>query len=327
MTSRRSMVATRNGRWGRTEPLVKRIRAIALLCAAILPAHVAYAHGVVGDYIFLEPLVAQDPTPANELDIIEPSWVKSAGGNDYSIGFELEKALYLDNNDVPRFSVGAGSTWHHQSPGTGPSQAGFDDLEAFGKWAFYVSAEHEFLLSAEVLAQIPSGNTPVEARSHTSIGPGLLWEKALGDLPNRPVLKYARPFGFQGDVGYLPALSGHASHLLFADQVVEYSLPYLSNSVKDIGLKGPFRDLFLFTEFNYTQLIAGPRGETFPNIIATPGIAYVGYNFELSLGTQFALNRAAVSGTHAAVIGLLDIFYDSIFPKMGNWTFNRGFGG
>jgi hypothetical protein len=306
------------------ETLVKKICAIALLFAAAAPGRIAQAHGVVGDYIFLEPLVAQDPTPANELDILEPSWIKNAAGNDYSIGFELEKALYLDNDDVPRLSIGAGSAWRHQSPAEGPGRAGFDDLEAFGKWAFYVSVEHEFLLSAEVLAQIPSGNTPVEAQSHSSLGPGLLWEKALGDLPNWPVLKYARPLGFQGDVGYLPALGGHTSHFMFADQVVEYSLPYLSNSVKDIGLKGPLRKLFLFTELNYTQLIAGPRGQTFPNMVATPGIAYVGYYFELSLGTQFAINRAAVPGTHAAVIALLDIFYDSIFPRIGNWTVNRG---
>jgi len=34
-----------------------------------------------------------------------------------------------------------------------------------------------------------------------------------------------------------------------------------------------------------------------------------------------------VPGTHAVAIGLLDIFYDSIFPRIGNWTINRGFPG
>lgn len=303
---------------------MKKICAIALLAAAMAPAHLAHAHGVVGDYMFLEPLVAEDPTPANELNIIQPSWVKSAGGNDYSIGFSGEKILYLDGNLMPRLSIGGGSSWHHVSPYAGPGQEGFDNLEVFGKWAFYYSIEHEFLLSAAIAAQFPTGSKAVEEENHASLGPEFLWEKGLGDLPNRPVLKWARPLGFQGDVGYLPALSGHTNHLLFADQVVEYSLPYLSYAVQDIGLRPPLRNLFLFTEFNYSQLIAGPAGRTFPNLVATPGIAYVGYHFELSVGTQFALNRAAVPGAHAAVIGLLDIFYDSIFPKIGNWTINRG---
>jgi hypothetical protein len=120
-------------------------------------------------------------------------------------------------------------------------------------------------------------------------------------------------------------LGGHISDALFADGMVEYSLLYLSNNVHDIGLKPPFRNLFLFTEFNYDQLVAGPSGETFPNLV-TPGIAYVGYRFQVSVGTQLALNNASIPGTHAAVLGLVDIFYDSLFPRWGNWTINRGFG-
>jgi hypothetical protein len=306
------------------EEAMTRLCALALIFALAIPT-VAFAHGVVGDYIFLEPLVAEDPTPANEFDIAVPAWNKTSEGNNFSLGYSLEKILYQDENEMPRFSVGIGNQWHYQWPKNAPDQHGFDDLEMFAKWAFFVSSRHEFLLSAAALLQLPTGSPSVQEQNHTSLGPMFLWEKGMGDLPNWAVLKYLRPFGFQGDFGYLPALGGHTSHSMFADQVVEYSLPYLSNSVQDIGLKPPFRNLFFFTEFNYSQLITGPSQETFPSIVATPGIAYVGYHFELSLGTQLALNRAAVPGTHAAIIGLLDIFYDSIFPKAGNWTIDKGF--
>jgi hypothetical protein len=278
----------------------------------------ARAHGVVGDYIFLEPLIAEDPTPANELDIVQPYWTRGAGGRTLSIGSSIEKVLGTDSEGLPRFSIGGGTSWLYQSPNDGPDAQGFGNLDLFAKYAFLIVPEHEFLMAFAVQMQLPAGNPSVEEQQHTSLGPEFLWEKALGDLPNLPVLKYLRPLGFQGDVGYLPALGGHTSHQLFADQVIEYSLPYLSNNVQDIGLRPPFRDLFLFTEINYSQLIRGPSGQTFPNLVATPGIAYVGYRFELSLGTQFALNNASVPGTHAAVIGLLDIFYDSIIPQ-GNW--------
>ena len=302
-----------------------RLCALALILTTMIPTSPAFAHGVVGDYIFLEPLVAEDPTPANEFDVAAPSWNKTSDGNIFSLGYGLEKILYEDHNYMPRFSVGVENGWSYQWPKHAPDRHGFDNLEMFAKWAFFVSPEHEFLLSIGPLLQIPTGTPDVEEQSHTSLGPMLLWEKGMGDLPNWTALKYLRPLGLQGDFGYLPALSGHTSHLMFADQVVEYSLPYLSNSVQDVGLKPPFRNLFLFTEFNYSQLVAGPSQETFPNILATPGVAYVGYNFELSVGTQFALNRAAVPGTHAAVIGLLDVFYDSIIPKVGNWTIDKGF--
>jgi len=280
---------------------------------------------VIGDYIFLEPLVAEDPTPANEFDVLQPSWSKTSDGNNFSLGYGIEKVLYLDDDFMPRLSAGVESAWNYQWPHHAPDLHGFDNLEMFVKWAFLVSQRHELLLSAAAVLQLPAGTPGVEEQSHSSLGPEFLWEKGMGDLPNWTLIKYLRPFGLQGDFGYLPALGGHTSHRMFADQVVEFSLPYLSNSVQDIGLRSPLRNLFFFTEFNYSQLIAGPSQQTFPSMIATPGMAYVGYNFELSFGTQLALNRAAVPDTHAVVIGLLDIFYDSLFTNYGNWTINRGF--
>ena len=295
----------------------------ALMLVSTLSTEV-YAHGVVGDYTFLEPLITQDPAPANELDILAPSWNRSSDANTYSIGSSVEKVLWLDDNHMPRFSIGGGSGWVHQSPFQEPSSQGFEGVTMFAKWAFFYSKEHEFLTSIGMQIQLPTGNTGIQESSHTSLGPTFLWEKGFGDLPNAPVLKYLRPFGIQTDFGYVPAIGGPTHHHMFADATIEYSLPYLSNNVQDIGLKWPLRNMFLFNEINYDQLITGPSGETFPALLATPGIAYISYHFEVSLGTQFALNNAARPGTHAAVLGLLDIFYDSFFPKWGNWTINKG---
>jgi hypothetical protein len=296
---------------------------IALVALCALHTN-AYAHGVVGDYVFLEPLITQDPAPANELDILAPSWNRSSDANTYSIGSSVEKVLWLDDNHMPRFSIGGGSGWVHQSPFQEPSSQGFDGVTMFAKWAFFYSKEHEFLTSIGMQIQLPTGNTGIQESSHTSLGPTFLWEKGFGDLPNAPVLKYLRPFGIQTDFGYVPAIGGPTHHHMFADATIEYSLPYLSNNVQDIGLKWPLRNMFLFSEINYDQLITGPSGQTFPALLATPGIAYISYHFEVAVGTQFALNNAARPGTHAAVLGLIDIFYDSIFPKWGNWTVNRG---
>jgi hypothetical protein len=290
----------------------------ALIVVFATHASVAYAHGVVGDYIFLEPLITDDATPANEADILAPTWNRNSGGRTFSIGSSIEKLLGTDSENLPRFSIGGGSTWIYQSPKQGPNVNGFDVLTLFAKYAFLIIPKHEFILSAKAVLQLPTGNPSVASQQHTSLGPELIGAKALGDLPNTTILKWLRPIGFQADFGYIPALGGHTSHHMFADGMIEYSLMYLSNNVQDIGLKWPLRNLFLFNEFNYDQLVKGPSGQTFPTILATPGIAYVSYRFELSVGTQFALNQASVAGTHAAVLGLLDIFYDSIIPQ-GNW--------
>ena len=43
---------------------------LAIITTVFAFARTASAHGVVGDYVFLEPLITQDPTPANELDLL-----------------------------------------------------------------------------------------------------------------------------------------------------------------------------------------------------------------------------------------------------------------
>jgi hypothetical protein len=126
---------------------MKAICALSVLALIVSHGSVASAHGVVGDYVFLEPLVTADPTPANELDILAPSWVRSTDANTYSIAFSMEKVLYLDAEYMPRFSIGGGSNWNHISPFHDRATEGFGDLTLFGKFAFFYSLKHEFLMT------------------------------------------------------------------------------------------------------------------------------------------------------------------------------------
>lgn len=68
----------------------------------------------------------------------------------------------------------------------------------------------------------------------------------------------------------LAACGGAAWHEMFADNVIEFSLPYLSNDIKDIGLRWPLRNMYPYVEFNYDQVITGPSGQTFPQLTSLP---------------------------------------------------------
>ncbi len=290
---------------------MRNIFGAAIVAAILMAPEIARAHGTVGSYTFLEPIVTEDANPKNEFDVLAPSWHRTADGREFSLGSSLEKKLSENS------SVLLGTEWIASSPKEGPYQTGFNNLEVLLKYAFLTIPEHQFRVSIAGLMNLPTGNPSVQDQSHTSIGPELLWAKGMGDLPQ--ALKYLQPIGFQGDFGYLPAIGGHTSHEMFADEVVEYSIPYLSDNVKDFGLKWPLRNMYLYTEFNYDQLISGPSGQTFPDIRVTPGIAYMDHYLELSLATQFPINNATVPNAHAAVLGLVDLFIDDIFPWT-NWT-------
>jgi len=301
--------------------------AFVLTVAGLAGAAPVWAHGTVGDYTFLEPIVADDANPKNEFDILRPQWTRSADGRNFSLGFSFEKTLVPAPDSMSNgakggglVSVEIGSAWVYNSPKAGAPASGFNEMEILPKWAFWTVPEREFRLSIAAKLIVPTGNAAVEDQHHTQIGPELLWAKGFGqDLPEKGFLKYFRPFGIQGDFGYTPAVGGATLHEMFADNVLEYSLPYLSNNVKDIGLPWPVRNMYPYVEFNYDQLITGPSGQTFPQINVTPGLAFMNYYIELSVATQLAVNQATVPNNHATIIGLLDLFIDDIVPQV-NWT-------
>jgi hypothetical protein len=296
-------------------------------------ARASWAHGTVGDYTFIEPMVAEDANPKNEFVIARPQWTRGAEGREFNLGFSLEKVIVPApasmSDGVPGgglVSIEIAESWNYLSPKNDsptepvPPASGFGEMEIMPKWAFWTLPEHEMRFTLALEIDLPIGNAAVEEQHHTQMGPVFLWAKGFGrDLPRSGFLQYLRPLAMQGDFGYVPALGGATWHEMFADNVIEYSLPYLTHNVKDIGLPWPLRNMYPFVEFNYSQLITGPSGETFPQIKITPGIAFMNYYFQVSAGTQFALNQATVPNNHAAVLGLVDLFIDDIVPQT-NWT-------
>ena len=71
-----------------------------------------------------------------------------------------------------------------------------------------------------------------------------------------------------------------------------------------------------YTEFNYSQSLIASRLTTLPDFRITPGLAYLGDYCEVSVGAQVALNGAAQPGDRVAVIGLIEVFYDEVFPAL-----------
>ena len=141
--------------------------------------------------------------------------------------------------------------------------------------------------------------------------------KGFGDLPDRPVLQYLRPFAAQAEVGYAGRVQGPANSDVFANLELEYSVEYLDHFVERLTVGRPLLKLVPYVQFNYAQSFIASRLTTKPDFRLTPGIAYLGDYCELSVGAQVALNGAAPSGDHVAVLGLVEVFYDNIFPVLG----------
>jgi hypothetical protein len=262
---------------------------------------------------WIEPLVTEDSFPSNEADIL-PGWVRSAHGRTFSLTIELEKKLSQNT------SLEAEGEWHQQSPqGNARDRSGFDDLETLLKHVFYVSPAHEFRLAAGIDSLWPVGNRQVEDETHFLSGPMLMWAKGMSDLPQDSWLRWMRPVDVQGDGGYLFKFSGSLGGLTFADAVVTYNLPYMVDNVGAQGLAWPLRNLVPFAEINYSEVPVGRRGRAPAQFFVTPGISCFSGPYQLTVGSQIALDHAARHEDQASVLGLLDINLSQVFPAM-RWT-------
>jgi hypothetical protein len=125
-----------------------------------------------------------------------------------------------------------------------------------------------------------------------------------------------RPLALQAEAGYAGRIQGPANSDVFANLELEYSLDYLNRFVERLEVGRPFVEFVPYVQFNYAQSFIASRLTTSPDFRLTPGIAYLGDDCELSVGTQVALNGAAPSGDHVVVLGLVEIFYDNIFPEL-----------
>ena len=102
---------------------------------------------------------------------------------------------------------------------------------------------------------------------------------------------------------------------------MEYSLIYLQEQVKDIGLRKPLDHVIPLVEFSLeTPLIRGQRGQTTGTI--NPGVIWSGKYFQLGAEAVIPINSLA--GSNVGFIAQLHFYLDDLFPKsVGRPLFGR----
>ena len=130
----------------------KHLGAVGLLLSGIAPGS-AHAHGVVGERAFIEPFIAEDVNPKNELVIGRPEWDHSRDGRTLSLGFGLEKKI------SDRFSLTLDSAWLDitPKPAADPHASGFDNMGLTLKYAFFIDPVHEAIASIALESTAPTG--------------------------------------------------------------------------------------------------------------------------------------------------------------------------
>lgn len=298
---------------------------LAAISSLFVPG--AFAHGVVGKRLFIEPLVTEDANPKNELDFPTLEIIQAPDGHLINFSYSVEKKL------LPRLSVGFDNSIISFSPNGQNSIVGFGNIGFGAKCALYQNSPHEFIFSSAFHVEFPTGNTRLGAASFTTLTPAFLYAKGFGDLPSHGALNWLRPLALQGDFAAdFPANaspSSGAGKVPHVDTVVEYSFPYLNAFVRHANTKyslgdGGFRngasigaitgDLFPFAEFNFSWVPDNLGRGLRPQSFIRPGIVYIGHHFEIGGAAELPAND--FTGRSTGAIAIFDLFLDDLFPKV-----------
>ena len=280
----------------------------ALVCAA--GATTAHAHAVVGDRVFPATLTVDDPGVGDELDT-QFGHIKSPDGNGdnmnvNTVSYEWDKLI------TKNLAFSVASSYVSQNAPNGGSAKGWNNVTLGVKYMIYANAAHEFMASVGLLSEIGGTGAKSIASSYSTFTPSFYFGKGFGDLPAS--LGYLRPFAITAQVGpnLTTATSDNGPNSFGWGLTLQYSIPYLQNQVKDLGLPQPFSNLFLVVEAPMSTCTAGAcAGQTTGTI--NPGVLWLNRYGQFGVEAQIPVNR--LTGNHVGVLFDAHLYFDDIFPN------------
>jgi hypothetical protein len=309
------------------KPLKAGAAAIAVCLTAffVIPETLS-AHGFAGSRFFPATLTTDDPFVNDELSLPTVSTIVTpdeGGTRNTEIAVDIAKRI------TPNFGIEFGETVINLNPSRESSQSGFGNLELAAKYEFFESDEHETILSLGAGVEIGgTGNKRVDADSFTTWAPGLFFGKGFGDLPD--TVSFLKPLAVTGQVGVAIPTSASTQSVTVNETTgereidierhpdvlewgfaVEYSIIYLQEQVKDVGLRAPFDRLIPLVEFAFeTPLNRGQEDQTTGTI--NPGLIWSGKYFQLGVEAMIPVN--ARTGHDVGFIAQLHFYLDDLFP-------------
>ncbi|HEY3912501.1 MAG TPA: hypothetical protein VGM07_21815 [Stellaceae bacterium] len=285
----------------------------AATMAACLPVVEAMAHGFAGDRFFPATILTDDPFVADEasLPTITLNPTQSDGSRELDIGSDLSMLI------TPRWDFTLSDQWQHlKTPGL-PAATGLGPLTTGTQYQLFINPEHEAMALAAL--DVTWGNTGnvqnLGAPAFTTLSPTFDFGKGFGDLPDS--LPWLRPFALTGNISLDFPTEAQTMGVKNPDDVfygfaVEYSIPYLQEEVRDVGLGPPFNRLIPLVEFALTSPYNRGYGGTTTGTVQ-PGVIWAGQYFQV--GAEMIIATNSLSGHGIGGVVQLHFYLDDLFPN------------
>lgn len=294
---------------------------VLLVTIAVIFPVSASAHGLAGNRFFPTTFQVDDPFISDEFSILLNRSKQSGNPSVQSTEINIDFSKRI----IPDFGFEFHEAYLHQKFEGDGSANGWENAGVGAKWQFLTNGPHELIMSIGTTLDIGGTGAHQFSESFSHITPGIFFGKGLGDLPDS--VNFIRPFAVTGAIGTsFPTRSKNVitdpdtgatnierNPITFNwGFTVQYSLMYLQQHVKDIGLPSPFNRMIVVVEFPMqTNLSQDSKGLTTGTI--NPGVVWAGKYMEFGLAAQMPVNSQ--SGKTVGVLGLIHLFLDDLFPK------------
>ena len=293
--------------------------------AACVPA---FSHGFAGDRFFPETITTDDPFAASEMSLPTFSAIRQPGQppfKDFDLSTDISVLV------LPRTALTIGDGYSIQKAVNQNARTGFDTASLNVLYEFFENDKHEAITSLGLTWDIGgSGRKSLGNPSFSTWTPTFYFGKGFGDLPDN--LPFLRPFAITGTLG-LSIPTRVANESIAVDPVtgqktvsvdhnpdtlqwglaLEYSLIYLQQHVKDIGLKAPFDHLIPLVEFSMsTPLNRGVNELTTGTI--NPGVIWSGQYYQVGVEAIIPINGH--TGHNVGVIAQVLFYLDDVLPRI-----------
>jgi hypothetical protein len=274
----------------------------------------AFAHGFAGDRFFPATLTTDDPFAASELSLPTFTEIRQPGETsikDFDVSTDISLLLF------PNIALTIGDGYNIQKAVNQRTETGFDNAELNLLYEFFENDTHEAIASVGLTWEIGgSGRKSLGNDSVSVWTPTFYFGKGFGDLPD--TLPFLRPVAITGTIGLdIPTSSGTQSdpnpNTLEWAVAVQYSLIYLQQHVKDIGLKAPLDRLIPLVEFALETPL-NRRVDSLTTGTINPGVIWSGQYFQVGIEAMIPVNNH--SGHNVGVIAQIHFYLDDLLPKI-----------
>lgn len=279
--------------------------ALSLLLA--LPG-AACAHAVAGMRVFPATLSFDDPGVANEFST-NYGTVNAYGTTTDTLSFAYAKTI------TPRFGLSVATDYNRIGQAGVPTQSGWDNITVGGAYQLFVNAPHEAIGMLAVSDSLANSGTGGIGSNYATVSPEFAFGKGMGDLPWS--MRYLRPLAISGAISEDLPSDASQPRMLNWGVALQYSIPYLQNFVKDVGLGAPFNNLIPIVEYTMSQCIDShaicqSSGNLADTGSINPGVIWIGHYYQVGLEAQIPANSA--SGNHIGLLLGVDIYLDDVLP-------------